>query len=339
MYSYIQKFSNKVADNLFLSYLISLSVGSGLFLLIVGLSNWNLNTLIEESFVMVLVIVSGITMKVIAGLGISITFGTICVFFFKIFSSTIKGHKKRVSILKIILIIFAGVICGYGIYNLVVAILYQPITIFDQLVRSFEELLRLIQINLGQSTLFLDFFRFLEELASLLFGLWSLIIQVYLIPIIRDQYRPLDEQSLWQKIKGKFGDFKYSLWKGYKTRIRKDYGTVYAAEYERYKTDVEDVRDQLSGILLFPFTFILVLFLPLMGITFILWIRVFSLDDKPYKTIERILLLASLIVILIIATIIFLFVNVNIVIPSFNIAYAMGIFSSITLFSFIIAKS
>ncbi len=339
MYTYIQKFSKKIADNLLLSYIISLSVGSGLFLLILGLSNWSLRALFEESFIMILIIVSGITMKVIAGLGISITFGTICVFFFKIFSNTIKGHKKRVSILKIILIIFAAAICGYGIYNLFVGITYQPITFFDQLIRFFEELTRIIQIIFGQSTFFSDIFRFLEELAGLLFGLWSLIIQVYLIPIIRSQYCPLDEECLWEKIKGKFGNFKYSLWKSYQTRIRKNYGTVYAAEYERYKTDVEDVRDQLSGILLFPFTFILILFLPLMGIIFILWLRVFSADNKPYTTIERLLLLLSLIVILIIATIIFLFVNVNIVIPSFNIAYAIGIFSSITLFSYIIAKS
>ena len=76
-----------------------------------------------------------------------------------------------------------------------------------------------------------------------------------------------------------------------------------------------------------------------MGIVFILWIRVFSLDEEQYNMYERIALLGILIGILIYSSYIFLVVNVNTFVPSFNIAYALGIFGSITIFCYIIIKS
>ncbi len=309
MSKYIQKVVNKVAENLLLSYLIGFMVGTFLFLIVMLLYNWDTGIFIEVTFLLILTSISGITMNFLSGLGIIITYAMICALFFRLFSGVIKGKKGRGKILKIFFLGLAGLICGYGVYVFIMAILYtRPLT-------------------------------FIEKLISLVFGMWSLIFFVYLIPVIQGEYRPLYKENLRGKIKGKFGGFKYSLWSGYQSRIRKDYGKVYSAEYESYKTDIEDIRDQLSGLLLLPFMIILIAFLPLMGIAIILWIRIFSLDKKPFTTGEKILLLLILAGVLIISTFIFLFVNITELLAYFNISYAIGIFSGVILLIYLIIKS
>jgi len=306
---YLQKIIENITDNLVISYTISFVASSSLFLVLMFVYNWDISSFIELTFLLILTAVSGITMRFLSGLGLIITYAMISSFVFRIFSGLIKGRKTSGKVLKTLLLGVAGIIWGYGGYVFISAILYM----------------RTLSV--------------IEEWISLLLGIWSLIILVYLMPVIKGEYQPLAEEGIRDRIKGKLGGFKYSIWSGYKLRIRQDYGKVYTAEYERYKTDIEDIRDQLSGLLLLPFIFMLIAFLPLMGIAIIIWIRIFTLDKKPLTIGERILLSLVLAGILIISTLIFLFVDITALLTYFDISYATGIFFGICLLVYVILKS
>jgi len=308
MFEYIQKISNKVAENLVISYLLSFITSTALFSIIMLFCNWDIRNFVEVTSLLILVSISGVTMKFLSGFGLIITYATISSVLFRIFSTVLISRKTGGKVFKIVLLEVAGLIFGYGVYILIITLVTT---------RSLT---------------------FIEKLIHLVFGVWSLIILVYLIPVIQGAYRPLDEEGLRDKITGKFVGFKYSLWSGYQSRIRKDYGEVYAAEYERYKTDLEDIRDQLSGLLLLPFMFILLPILPLMGVAIILWLRLFSHNKKPFIIGERILISFVLAGICITSTFVLLFVDVAVLLYYFNISYAMGIFSGVTLLVYIILK-
>jgi len=329
MSTYMRSISRKVADNLLLSYLIGFVVGTVIFIVVILINDWNWEVLIEDPSLLGLTSISGVILKFLSGVGIMITFGTICILFFKFFSSFIKGKRKRAEALKIVLLILASFICGYGVYNIIKDFLYEsnPIILFFQ------------QFFNPPQSLWEQLLDIANKFTSLIFGLWSLIIFVYIIPIIRAQYRPIKKETTLERIRGKFGGFKYSIWRGYQSRIRKDFGKVFAAEYDHYKTDIEDFRDQLSGLLLIPFTFILVSFPMLIGIVIVLWIRIFSLDYKIYNFYERFLLILTVIGVLIAGTVIFLFANLQQILPFFDVSYGIGICVSTFLLGYIIYRS
>ena len=63
----------------------------------------------------------------------------------------------------------------------------------------------------------------------------------------------------------------------------------------------------------------------------ILWLRLFTCDTKPYTQGERFLLAIILAGISIISTGILLFADVTMLMPYYNISYALGIFAGLTL--------
>ncbi len=305
---FIKKLSSKVSDNLFLSYLIGFLAGLAVFFTMFVAYGFDLDVFTEKSFILGLIAISGVTVKFLGGVGISITYSLISAFIFKYFSSSMKSNQEKTDKVKLLVSLIAVGIFIYAFYILI------------------------------SSIFFTKSLSFLEKLISLVFGVWTLVIFVYVIPVVQGQYKPFEEESKLGKIKGKFGGFKYSMWRGYKRRVKKDYGSVYASEYERYKANIEDIRDQLSGFLLFPLSFILAPVMPLMGVTFVLWLRIFTLDDKPYNVYETLLLLAVLAVVLVLSTYIFLFMSISELVSYFNVFYALGIFSSLFLLFYVTLK-
>lgn len=218
-----------------------------------------------------------------------------------------KGKPRAVKAMKTLFTVLAIAICGYGVYVLISGLLAVPLTL-------------------------------LERLTSLILGMFSLIISVYLIPIMKNMYDPHKEDSTMDKVKSKLGGVKYSMWKGYKSKIRKDYATVEAREYEKLKDQIDDYRYQLSGYLLLPLALVFTLFLPLLGVAFLIWVRLYTLDDKPFSVFERVLLVIIMAGILTISTIVFLFVTVYTLVPIFNASYAIGIWCSISVFLYLLYK-
>jgi len=305
---FLEKISNQLTERLALNYIIALVAGCVPFLIVMIYYNWDISAFWSVGFLSGLTTFSGVIMKFLGGLGLILTYAWGCAFALRMFSKRIKGNKTAAQRMKLFLILGSLALAGYGVYNILSSLLSLPeITILTYLLT--------------------------------VYGIISLMLMVYILPAIKDQFQPAATESLWQKIKGKFGGFKYSLWKGYKTRARKDFGKVYAAEYDRYKTDLADIRDQLSGILLLPITLIYIGFLPLLGVSIVLWLRIFSQTKKPFHMFEKILLIVIIGVIMVLSIILFFVITDPTMLVFWNIAYGIGLIFSVCLFIYVIRNA
>jgi hypothetical protein len=252
--------------------------------------------------------VSGTTMKFLSGIGIMLTYASFCTIVFKISSDSVKGREGRAKTIKMVLLLPLFAIGIYGGYRLLTALLFSE--------------------TLG----------FLEILVSL-FGVWSLVFSIYILPAIRGQYRPDYEESTTDKIRKRVDGVGYSLWRGYQTKIAKDYGKAYAKEFERYAAQMDKIRAQLSGVLLLPLCLTLTVFPPLALVLVLVWIRSFTLHDKPLLIYERILLTVAVLFVLLLSSFVFLAVDLSMSLVFLDTAYGIGIIVSILILIAIVARS
>lgn len=309
----LEKVSNKLTDRLVLTYLIALIAGTVPFLIIMFYYNWDFSAFWAVGFLTTLTTISGTVMKFLGGLGLILTYAVGCAFILKKFSGSIKGKKAKARRLKLMLILGSFALAAYGVYTILTSVIKLPK---------------------------LDILTYLLTI----YGIVSLMLLVYLIPAIREKFVMVEQKkSLWQRIKGRFGNFKYSLWKGYQTRIRKDYGKVFAAEYDRYNTDLGDIRDQMSGVLLLPITIIYIGFLPLFGIAIVLWLRLFSQNKKSFQKVEKILLIVVIGGIMVLSIALFFILSILNPDPTrlifFNVSYGSGLIFSVALFMYVLSKA
>ncbi len=309
MIEILKKISQKIAEKLFHSYLIATLASTTLFIFMMIVVGWDIDAFINPTILLVLTIFSGSIQRFLGGVGLLLTLILISRLSFKILTNFIKGKKRRIRLVKVVLLILTVGIGGYAIYRIGSALLLTtPVTPLG------------ILFNL--------------------YGFWVAIFWVYFLPVIRSEYQPMKkEEGIIDHIKEGFQELNYSLWKGYQKKIKKNYGKVYAVEYERLGEELENIRQQLSGLLLLPFAVILLLFPPLMGITIVLWFRVFSVEKKPFMKGEQILLLIVSGTVLALSFINFFFVNVAMLIFFFDLAYGFGILSGIILLAYLIIKS
>jgi hypothetical protein len=305
--SVINASKSRIANNLYLSYFIAFVVGGVFFLLLMVFVNWDLSAYTSPSLLFLPILGSGIAMKILGGVGLAINFAVICQLVFRGFSSSMKGRKGRVRIIKVILLVLAVIICGYAVYNILGLFLpSQPQSLIDFLLN--------------------------------LYGALSLLLWVYILPAIRGGYGEEDKGVL-DRIREKIGGARYSLWKGYKYRVRRDYGAVYAAEYERLQLSLEGLRDQLSGLLLFPLALVLLIFPPLLGLVLVLWLRLFSLEETPLTRGERLLLILISTGILLVSVFVTFSLDVPVMLSYFSLAYGLGILAGVFILAYLVIKS
>ena len=283
---------------------------AGLFILIVALFtySWNPVSLLESSGMQLLIAISGSAMKLLSGLGIALTYATFCRMIFRSAAKSVKGKLGRTKTLRILLLIPIVFIILYAALKFVNAFTVTPSSGFiDSL------------ISVG--------------------GIWSLMVLVYVVPLAQMRYRPAYSSDRKEEFRGTMSDLKHSIWRGYKEKLRKDYGAVYAKEFERFEARTEKLRQQLSGLLLFPLCLTLMIFPPLATVSFVLWIRTFSLNEQNFSRNESLLLLIVIFSLLLISTLIFLVLNISALVVYFDAFYAIGIFVSILTFAAFIVKS
>ncbi|MFW9931821.1 MAG: hypothetical protein ACFFDR_04125, partial [Candidatus Thorarchaeota archaeon] len=178
----------------------------------------------------------------------------------------------------------------------------------------------------------------LDTLISI-YGVWSLMLSIYVLPVIQGRYQPEYKESTTDKIRKRFGDTKYSLWKGYQTRIHKEYGKVYAKEFERYGERLDKIRGQLSGVLLLPLGIALIVIPPIVLPLIVLWLRSFTLDKKPLMVLERAFLAMLAIGMMLLSTFILLSLDVSTVQLLFDTVYGLSIFTSIGILAYVVMKA
>lgn len=303
----VRSFSKRLADG-YTGYAIAFFVGVGLLLIMLFINAFNFQTLYMSEAVLFLLSVSGIVMKFLSGLGVMLTYASVCSFAFRLLAEQVKGNRKRLEILKLILVLPILSILGYAVYTLVNTLVYS------QILSLFENL-------------------------TAVYGIWSLMIIVYLVPVARGKYNPTTEKGTLEKVGEKVDGLKHSIWSGYQAYIWRDYGKVQSAEFERYHDRLVKIRAILSGMLFLPIAFVLMLFPPLGLLSVMLWFRILSLDYKPFSNLERVLLSIIVVVVLGITTYLFLAIGLPSLQVYFDFSYAIGIFFSIALLAIVIWQS
>ncbi len=303
----LRELGKRIADKQRISYIIALAIGLILYTIVLFFNNWNPISLITGVFSLELSVVSGVTMRFLSGLGLSLTYATFCSLMFGFLAPLMKGSKTKAKIIVGIILIPALGLIFYSLYTIWGAI-YIARTLTD--------------------------FEFL----SMIFGVWSLMVMVYVLPIIKGEYTPEIEQTGVSKVQKKAGDWKFSVWKGYKSYLRKDYGSVYEKEFERYGSRLFMIRAILSGLVLLPISLILVTVTPLAILSIVLWIRMFSLDHKHFSGLERGLLILVTLSVALQTTIAFFQSELIAYSTFFDVSYGIGLLSGVILLFIIILR-
>lgn len=245
-------------------------------------------------------------MRFLSGLGLSLTYATFCSLMFRYLSSLMKGSKTKAKVVVFFILIPALGLIVYSLYTIWGAFLSRSLTDL--------------------------------EFLSMIFGVWSLMIMVYVLPILKGEYTPEIEKDGLSKAQQKAGDLKFSVWKGYKSRVRKDYGTVYEKEFERYGSRLFMIRAILSGVVLLPISLILVNITPFAILSIVLWIRMFSLNHKHFSSLERGLLILVTLSVALLTTIAFFQSELIVYSAFFDVSYGIGLLSGIILLFGIILR-
>ena len=269
------------------------------------MNDWNPFSIILGVFSVELSAVMGIILRFMSGLGLSLTYTTFCALVFGIFSPSLKGHKMTARIIRGLLLILTLALLFYSLYTIGGAIF---------LLRDFTEI----------------------ELLTAIFGVWSLVVMVYFIPSMKEEYRPELEQSKMTTVKGRVRDWRSSLVRGYRSHISRDYGRVYEDEFQRFGARLSRIRSILSGLLLLPISFVLVTITPLAAVSVILWIRLFSINHRDFSKLERGLLILSTLCVALLTTITFFQSELIGFKVFFDVSYGFGILTGIVLLFVII---
>lgn len=306
----LQRIGRKVADNQRNSFIVTFVFGLILYVIILYFNEWNPISLITSVFSLELSVISNIVMRFLSGIGISLTYATFCSLMFRYLSPQMKGRKTRARIVVGLVLIPAIGLIIYAIYTMWGAI---------YLARSLSDI----------------------EFLSMIFGVWSLVLLVYVIPTIKGEYSPEIEQaesSGVSKAQKKLENWRFSVWKEYKSSLRKDYGSVYEKEFEKYGLRLFMIRAILSGLVLLPISLILVKVTPLAILSAVIWIRMFSLNHKNFSNLERGFLILVTLSVALLTTIAFYQTALIIYSVYFDVSYGIGLLSGMILLFIIILR-
>jgi len=303
----MESISKGIADNPRNSYLIGLGVGLIIYTLLLYFNDWNPISLITSVFFIELSVITGIIMRFLGGLGLTLTYAALCATLFKLLSSFLRGKKSRLTRVKVLVLIPALAIVIYALY-----------TVWEAFYLARE----------------LSYLEFL----SIIFGIWSLMVMVYFIPIIRGEYQPVLENISEEGVGHKLSSWKFSIWRSYQSRLRHDYGLVAAIEFERYGARLFVIRAILSGLLLLPISLVLTIITPLAILSILLWFRVFTLDYRYFSKLERALLIIITMTVAILSTISYTQFELATFNTIFIISYSTGLLAGLLLLLIIILR-
>ncbi len=303
----MQLFRDIIANKYQELYGISGMIGGGLFVIVLFVNAWDIATLLSTEYMLFFILVAGILLKTLSGIGIMLSYASFCTGVFKTFSGGMKGNPNRAKKVKIALLFPVFIIGGYGSYKILGGFL-----------------------TITESPL---------DIVITIYGVFSLMMSVYIIPAIRGEYQPKYAESRTNRLMKRFGEVRFSLWKGYQTGIRKDYGKAYAKEFERYSERLDRTREQLSGVLLLPMGIALFAIPPIAFPLIVLWLRSFTLDRRPLTTFERAILVLSAAVVALFGAFVLLTLGVPSLRVLFDVVYGLGILASIGTLAYIVSSS
>ncbi|MFX0032131.1 MAG: hypothetical protein ACFE8E_04375 [Candidatus Hodarchaeota archaeon] len=205
------------------------------------------------------------TMKLLSGFGLIITIANAILWLLNRFTE--KFTKKHIQILVIIQAIVPGILAGYSIY-----------TIFS---------------NLPPITppTVLEYW---VDLLLFLYGIISLTISLYIIPLIKSEFQEATETGLIRRVKGGVKKIGRGIKKRYYT-WRGKYAKVQIQDQMTLGEVLDIWRDRFAVYLLIPIAIGSLIFTPITFICIIFWLKILILDKGEPKFYERIALIISMI--------------------------------------------
>lgn len=291
-----------------LQYVVAFLVGLTVYMLLLYVNIWS-PWLSFSSMVSFHMLSSGAIMllRFLGGVGIAITYAAFCSFVLQTISPWLKNRRRRADLVKALLGVLGAVLLAYATYTLLMPIQgTRAANMFDTL--------------------------------GALFGIWSLMLLVYVVPIVRNHYNPLREEARIGQLRNRLKYATYSIWRGYSYYLRKEYGKIYSSEFRNYGEQLDNLRTILSGILLLPISLTLIAVTPLTTVSAALWRRMFSLQQAPFSRGERFLFVGIAIAVAIASTLFFLIPVLGGSVMYLDLSYGAGMLTGILLLLLIVTR-
>ena len=211
------------------------------------------------------------TMKLLSGFGLILTVSNGILWILSRFTE--KFTKKHVQALIIIQVIVPGIFVGYAIYSIISSL---PPAIPPTGIQYWLDLL------------------------VFLYGIISLMLTLYIIPLIREEFQEAVDMGIIKRTKRGAKEIGRKMKKGY-FNWRGNYAKAQIQDQMTLGEVLDIWRNQFAVYLLIPIAIGSLVFTPIAFICIIFWLKIIVFDKGEPKFYERIALLISMICITIIA--------------------------------------
>ena len=211
------------------------------------------------------------TMKLLSGFGLILTVSNGILWILSRFTE--KFTKKHVQVLIIIQVIIPGIFVGYAIYSIISSL---PPAIPPTGIHYWIDLL------------------------VFLYGIISLMLTLYIIPLIREEFQEAVDMGIIKRVKRGTKKIGRKVKKGY-FNWRGNYAKAQIQDQMTLGEVLDIWRNQFAVYLLIPIAIGSLIFTPIAFICIIFWLKIIVFDKGEPKFYERIALLISMICITTIA--------------------------------------
>jgi len=247
------------------------------------------------------------TMKLLSGFGLILTVANLILWILNRFTE--KFSKKDVQVLIIIQVIVPGIFVGYAIYSIISSLPPQipPTGI-----------------------------QYWFDLLVFLYGIISLMLSLYIIPLIREEFQDAVDKGIIKRVKRGTKKIGRKLKKGYFS-WRGKYAKVHIQDQMTLGEVLDIWRNQFAVYLLIPIAIGSLIFAPIAFICIIFWLKIIVFGKSEPKVYERIALLTSMIWITLIACLSYtfklvIFTSIEPFFWTIQVFYLVGIVISTSIF-------
>jgi MFS family permease len=205
------------------------------------------------------------TMKLLSGFGLILTVANVILWVLNRFTE--KFSKKDVQVLIIIQVIVPGIFVGYAIYSIISSL---PPAIPPTGIQYWFDLL------------------------LFLYGIISLMLSLYIIPLIREEFQDAVDKGIIKRMKRGTKKIGRKMKKGYFS-WRGKYAKVQIQDQMTLGEVLDIWRNQFAVYLLIPIAIGTLIFTPITFICIVFWLKIIVFDKGKPKFYERIALLISMI--------------------------------------------
>jgi len=248
------------------------------------------------------------TMKLLSGFGLILTVANVILWILNRFTE--KFSKKDVQVLIIIQVIVPGIFIGYAIYSII------------------SNLPPAIPAQTGIQYWF--------DLIMFLYGIISLMLSLYIIPLIREEFQEAVDSGIINRMKKGTKKIGRKVKKGY-FNWRGKYAKVQIQDQMTLGEVLNIWRNRFAVYFLIPIAIGSLIFTPIAFICIVFWLKIIVFNKSKPKFYERIALLISMIWVTTIACLSYtfdlvFFTSIELFFWTIQVFYLVGILISTGIF-------